>query len=167
MTIREEQEQSKLQPYAEAMRYMNNAEGILQQTRKEDNVYLDRKYVRMACGTAYLGVLEAVDKWLQLKDVPNPSKKKRKSIEFYTANVALLDGKLTSELHAAYRVLHIEGYYEGVCVVKVIQGGFDTAYQIIARIKPDVPEEELKQYLDAYTKKKASLWQQLSSLLSL
>ncbi|GHV63439.1 hypothetical protein FACS1894195_5640 [Bacteroidia bacterium] len=166
MTVKEQQEQSKLQPYAEASRYMRNAEEILQKTRKEDNFYLDRKYVRVTCGTAYLGVLEALDKWLQMKNVQDPPKKKRKSIEFYTANVALLDGKLSSELHSAYRLLHIEGYYEGMCVVKAIKAGFETAYKIIARIKPDVPEEELQQYLATHQKKKSSLWRQLSSFLS-
>jgi hypothetical protein len=165
MTLKEQQEQSKLQPYAEALRYMNNAEETLQKALKEDNLYRDRKYVRVACGTAYLGVLEALDKWLQMKGVPDPPKKKRKSIEFYTANVAKLDGKLGAELHTAYRVLHIEGYYEGIRDVRVIRPGFEIAYEIIARIKPAVPDEELQQYLATYQKTKPSLWRQLCSFL--
>ncbi|GHV66636.1 hypothetical protein FACS1894199_10460 [Bacteroidia bacterium] len=165
MTVREQQEQSKMEPYAEAMRYMNNAEATLQKAVKEDNYYRDRKYVRVACGTAYLGVLEAVNKWLQLRNVPDPPRKKRKSIEFYTANVAMLDGKVSAELHAAYRLLHIDGYYEGVRAVKAIKAGFETAYDIIARIKPDVPEEVLQQYLTEHQKKKLPFWRQLSSFL--
>jgi hypothetical protein len=164
MTIREQQEQSKLQPYAEALRYMNNAEETLQKTRKDGNFYLDRKYVRTACGIAYLGVLEALGAWLKIKGVPDPPKRKRKTIDFYTTNVARLDGKLTMALHTAYEVLHREGYYDGVQYVKTIRSGFDVAYEIIARNKPDVSVVELQQYLAEHQKKKSSLWRQLYSL---
>jgi hypothetical protein len=167
MTIREQQEQSKLQPYAEALRYMNNAEEILQKTRKEDNIYLDRKYVQIACGAAYLGVLIALNTWLQLKGVPDPPKRKRKTIGFYTDNVARLDGKLAVHLHTVYEVLHRESYYDGVQDAKIIRGGFERAYEIIARIKPAMPEEELQQYLAEHQKKKSSLWRQLYSFLFL
>ncbi|GHT13924.1 hypothetical protein AGMMS4956_10860 [Bacteroidia bacterium] len=158
-----QQTQNNLQPYAEVMRYMNNAEEALQKAAKDNNVYQDRKYVRVACGTAYLGVLEALDQWLQTKGVPALPKKKRKSIEFYTANVARLDGKLSAELHSAYRLLHIDGYYEGVRDVQAIQAGFAVAYRIIARIKPNIPEAELQTYVAEYQKKKASLWRKLFS----
>ncbi|GHT15810.1 hypothetical protein AGMMS4956_16620 [Bacteroidia bacterium] len=163
----EQQEQSKMQPYAESMRYLNNAEETLQKAVKEDGYYKDRKYVRAACGIAYLGVLEALDTWLQMRGVPALSKKQRKSIEFYTAQIAKLDGKLSIELHTAYRVLHIEGYYDGVQYAKTIRSGFDVAYNIIARIKPAVPEEELQQYLATYPKKKTPLWRQFYSFLFL
>ncbi|GHV67411.1 hypothetical protein FACS1894199_12840 [Bacteroidia bacterium] len=166
MTVREQQEQSKMEPYAEASRYMNNAENTLRKTRKEDNFYLDRKYVQVACGTAYLGVLVALNKWLQLKGVPDPPKRKHKTIGFYTDNVARLDGKLSMELQAAYSLLHRDGYYDGVQKASTIRDGFDSAYSIIARIKPDVSEEELQQYIEEHTKKKSTLWGQLSSLLS-
>jgi hypothetical protein len=164
MTIREQQEQSKLQSYAEALRYMSNAEETLQKTKKEDNTYLDSKYVQIACGTAYLGVLKALGAWLKLKGVPDPPKRKRKTIDFYTANVARLDGKLTTDLHIVYEVLHRLGYYDGFQDAVVIRRGFETAYKIIARIKPDIPEEELQQYLAEHQKKKSSLWRQLYSL---
>jgi hypothetical protein len=165
MTIREQQEQSKLQPYAEALRYMNNAEEILQKTRKEDNFYLDRKYVQIACGAAYLGVLIALGAWLKLKGVPDPPKRKRKTIGFYTDNVARLDGKLSMCLHAVYEVLHREGYYDGVQDAKTIRSGFERAYEIIARIKPAIPEEELQTYLTEYQKQKTSLWKRMYMML--
>ncbi|GHV68151.1 hypothetical protein FACS1894199_14960 [Bacteroidia bacterium] len=163
MTVKEQQEQSKMEPYAEASRYLNNAEDTLKKTRKEDGYYLDKKYVQIACGAAYLGVLVALNKWLQLKGVPDPPTRKHKTIGFYTDNVARLDGKLSVDLQTAYSVLHRDGYYDGVQYVKTIRSGFDMAYSIIARIKPDVPEEELKQYIEAHTKKKSTLWGQLSS----
>ena len=74
-TISEQQEQSKLQPYAEALRYMNNAEETLQKTRKEDNLYLDKKYVSIACGTAYKAVLHAMDTWLEMNGKSMPTKR--------------------------------------------------------------------------------------------
>ncbi|GHV64163.1 hypothetical protein FACS1894199_01760 [Bacteroidia bacterium] len=170
MTIKEQQEQSKMEPYAEAMRYMNNAEETLQKTRKEYNLYLDKKYVSVACGTAYKGVLHAMDAWLVLKGKPMPTKrdktKKHRDINMYRAEVTTLDGRMLANLNTAYNVLHLAGYYDEEQDARVIRNGFLVAYEIIARIKPDVPEEELKQYLTEHTKKKSTLWGQLSSLLS-
>ncbi|GHT66992.1 hypothetical protein FACS189452_03870 [Bacteroidia bacterium] len=165
MTIKEQQEQSKLEPYAEALRYMNNAEEILQKTRKEDNFYLDRKYVQIACGAAYLGVLVALSTWLKLRGIPDPPKRKRKTIGFYTDNVARLDGKLSMHLHATYEILHREGYYDGVQKADIIRSGFNSAYEIISRIKPAIPEEELQTYLTEHQKRKSSFWRQLYSFL--
>ncbi|MDR3296822.1 MAG: DUF5618 family protein [Prevotellaceae bacterium] len=145
-TIKTEQEQAKQLAHAEAKRYMNNATETLQKAGKEGNHYLDDKYVRTACGIAYLGVLKALDALFKLRGIPPPPKKKHKNIEFYTYNVAKLDGKISTDLHDAYRILHIEGYYEGVCKTDIIKSGFDTAYEIIARIKPEheLTQEEYK-----------------------
>jgi len=61
--------------YAEAMRYMDNAEETLKRAGKQDNGrYKDEKYVRSACGIAYLGVLAALDAWLTLKGIEIPKK---------------------------------------------------------------------------------------------
>jgi hypothetical protein len=114
---------------------MDNAKETLQKARKDDNVYKDIKYVRTACGTAYNGVLLALDASLQMKDVELP-KKRRRSIEWYTANVAKQDGKLLTNLNMAYKILHLSGYYDGMESAIVIQQGFKTAYDIIERIKP-------------------------------
>jgi hypothetical protein len=46
----------------EARRYLSNAKQILSEKAvKEDGLYKDRKYVKMAGHTAYIGVLEALD----------------------------------------------------------------------------------------------------------
>jgi hypothetical protein len=131
--------------YAEAMRYMDNAEETLKRAGKQDNrFYMDEKYVKSACGIAHLGVLVALDAWLTLKEVPDPGKKKRKSIGYYTDNIAKIDNKILSTLKAEYDILHLNGYYDGVCLIKAIKNGFDLAYEIIEKIKPehpiDVPE---------------------------
>jgi len=134
----EEQKLFLTKEYAEAIRYMDNAKKTLKEAGKEDDgLYKDAKYVRTACGTAYNGVLIALDAWLKIKGVElNP--KKRKSIEYYTDNVAKLDGKMSKMLRAAYNTLHLAGYYDGNSDVKVIQSGFERAYEIIDKIKPSV-----------------------------
>jgi hypothetical protein len=142
----DKQEEVKQRAYAEAMRYMQNAKDTLQKAHKEDGYYKDKKYVRSSCGIAYLGALVALDAWLTLKGVELPKKGKHKSIEFYTMHVSALDGKLLNDLHTIYRILHIEGYYEGIRKANIIKEGFDTACDIIERIKPNHPVswEEIK-----------------------
>jgi len=132
---RDEQEQFKAKHYNEALRYMENAKATLQKAKKEDDYYNDRKYVRTACGTAYNGVLVALDAYLVLKEVEIP-KKKRRSIAFYTDNIAQLDKKMLNYLDVVYSVLHLEGYYDGILSARVLKVGFDVAYQIIEKIKP-------------------------------
>jgi hypothetical protein len=56
--------------------------------------------------------------------------KAKKESSFYT------DKKPASFLHAAYNVLHLDGYYDGITNVKAIDAGFDAAYEIIEKIKP-------------------------------
>jgi len=65
----QEQEQTKEKYHSEAMRYMDNAKEYLKNAQKEDGFYLDKKYVKTACGTAYNGVLVALDGFLTLKDI--------------------------------------------------------------------------------------------------
>ena len=136
MTIGEQQIFLKKE-YAEAVRYMDNAKETLQKAKKDGNHYTDKKYVRTACGTAYNGVLLALDAWFVLKGIPKPNKKQRKSIEYYMSNVAQIDKKLAASLHAAYNVLHLDGYYDGITNVKIIADGFEVAYEIIEKIKPE------------------------------
>jgi len=123
--------------YAEAVRYMDNAKAVLQKAKKDGNYYTDKKYVRMACGTAYDGILLALDAWLLLKGITKPSKKQRKLIEYYMSNIAQIDKKLAAALHVAYNILHLDGYYDGITGVKAIGSGFDAAYEIIEKIKPE------------------------------
>ncbi|MEK6616094.1 MAG: DUF5618 family protein [Bacteroidota bacterium] len=45
--------------------------------------------------------------------------------------VPKIDNKIQNALNAAYRILHIEGYYEEINDVKTIQSGFEKAEYII------------------------------------
>jgi len=146
--MKEEQNVFLNREYAEAVRYMDNANEILQKSGKDAGHYVDAKYVRTACGTAYLGVLIALDAWLTVKDVAMPPKKKQKSIDFYKESVAKLDGKMVSRLNTVYSLLHLHGYYWGETNIKAITGAFDDAYEIIDKIRPETPLEVKENRMD-------------------
>ena len=131
----EEQQKLREKYYTEAMRYMDNAKEYLKDAQKEDDFYRDKKYVKTACGTAYSGLLVALDGFLQLKDI-KPKGKERKSIEYYQSNITKIDKKMLNYLNSAYEILHLWGYYDGITKASVVKEGFDLAYAIIEKIKP-------------------------------
>ena len=131
----QEQETLKETYYNEATRYMENAKEDLKKAKKEDNYYRDIKYVRRACGTAYSGLLVALDGFLTLKGIPQKGKR-RKSIEYYQENITKIDKKMLDYLNSAYEILHLWGYYDGITKASVVKDGFDEAYKIIDKIKP-------------------------------
>ena len=132
----QEQQQAKEKYYSEAMRYMDNAKEYLKNAQKEGNFYHDIKYVRTACGTAYNGLLIALDCFLILRGMHKPTGKERKSIEYYQKNISRIDKKMLDYLNSAYKILHLSGYYDGINNVTVVREGFDTAKTIIDKIKP-------------------------------
>ncbi|KAA6314200.1 hypothetical protein EZS27_035148 [termite gut metagenome] len=113
---------------------MNNATETLKRAGKEDKYYTDKKYVRTACGTAYNGVLIALDTYLLLKGIKKT--RGRKSIEYYQEQIGKVDKKLLKDVNGAYEALHLSGYYDGILDAVVIKSGFREAYEIINRIKP-------------------------------
>jgi len=119
--------------YDEATRYMDNAKAYLQNAQKDGRYYRDTKYVKTACGTAYSGVLVALDGYLTLNGVKKP--RGRRSVEFYRDNVAKLNRKILDRFNSVYNILHLYGYYDGVNNVNVIKEGFDEANKIIDAIK--------------------------------
>ena len=48
------------EPRLEALRYIDNAKETLKKAQKENGIYKDKKYVRSASGTAYLGAIIAL-----------------------------------------------------------------------------------------------------------
>jgi hypothetical protein len=115
---------------------MNNAKECLTKAKKRDNFYNDSKYVKMACGTAYSGLLVALDCFLILKGAQKPKGKDRKSIEYYQKNLGNLDRKMLNTLNSAYKILHLSGYYDGIEDSRVVKLGFEDTYAIIEKIKP-------------------------------
>jgi hypothetical protein len=135
MSVQEQQEVRE-KYYGEAIRFMDNAKEYLKNAKKEGKFYQDTKYVKMACGTACNGVLVAMDGFLILRGIKKPTKKDRKSIEFYQSHIAKIDRKMLVCLNSAYQLLHLYGYYDGTNNAHVVKAGFDDAYTLIEKIKP-------------------------------
>jgi hypothetical protein len=121
-------------PYKEAMRYIDNAKEQLKLAGKGDEYYLDDKYVKTACGTAYSGALKALDFWFDIRKVEN--RRRRKSIEYYRTVLGKMDNKLLKHLNSAYNLLHLAGYYDGETDIKSIDSGFEKAISIVDILKP-------------------------------
>ena len=110
----------------EAKRYLSNAREILREKgQKENGLYKDRKYVKMAGHTAYTGVLVALDGILGNK------KKGRKSVDWYKEELSSRDKRILSTFLAAYDILHLSMSYDGVLSANVSKEGLDLAEQII------------------------------------
>jgi len=123
--------------YAQVVRYLANAKEDLQRAGKgnDDKSYGDKKYIRRASGTAYSAVLMAVDIWLGAKGIV-PTKKERKSIDFYRNHLRKLDMKMLHNLNMAYDTLHLSGYYDGNLSKGNMADGFEAASFIVNRIHP-------------------------------
>jgi hypothetical protein len=121
-------------PYKEAMRYIDNARVQLKQAGKDDRFYIDEKYVKSACGIAYSGLLKGLDFIFDIRGVPK--RRGRKSIEYYRSILSTMDKRLLKHLNSGYHVLHLDGYYDGVSDINVIEAGFDNAISIISTLKP-------------------------------
>jgi hypothetical protein len=124
--------------YREALRYFDNAREILRtKAKKKDRYYEDGKYVRMACGTAYIGVLKALDVYLSLKGKPIHRKKyARISVDDYQKRLGTIDKGVLNKFNTTYQVLHLNGYYEGMLKADVIQSGLQSFEEILDEIKP-------------------------------
>jgi hypothetical protein len=119
--------------YSEALRYIENAKETLKKAGKKDGEYADIKYVQTASGTAYKGVLIALDEYLKRKE--GTKYKKPKSIEEYRTRIAKQNKTLLALTNEVYDDLHLAGYYMGTPSVKTIQNGLTVALKIIEYIK--------------------------------
>jgi len=124
--------------FREAVRYIENAIDILKtKAQKKARYYEDQKYVRIACGTVYSGVLLALNSYLEIKGKPILKKKKSQiNVKDYQMALAQVDTKILNEFTTAYRILHIDGYYQGENNYAIIKAGMDSAAQIINKIRP-------------------------------
>ena len=110
----------------EARRYLDNARQLLRDNaRKEDGIYQDTKYVKLAGHAAYAGVLVALDGLLGKKS------KGRKDVDWYKQQLAGLDKKQLGRFVAAYDTLHLSMSYDGNPDAVVAQAGLNQAETII------------------------------------
>ena len=115
----------------EARRHIDNAKGFLSNNAgKEDGLYRDRKYVKIAGHTAYTGILLALDELLNEK-----KKKTRKSVEWYQKELSGIDKKITSDFATAYQILHLDMGYDGTRSEKIAKLGMETAEKIIGWVE--------------------------------
>ncbi|WP_373512481.1 DUF5618 family protein [Persicitalea sp.] len=110
----------------EAKQHLSNAREMLSEKgRKEDGLYKDIKYVKMAGHTAYAGVLVALDELLGKKT------KGRKDVEWYKQQLAELDKKLFLSFVGVYDTLHLSMSYDGNPVAGSALAGLEEAAKII------------------------------------
>ncbi|MEK6651412.1 MAG: DUF5618 family protein [Nitrospirota bacterium] len=122
----------------EPLRYLANAKETLNRSPIEDNIYTDSKYVKSACGIAYLGVLKAVDecllkKGITAKELPKKVEEYDKALKKY---ISVHNGKLQKQFNVLYDELHIAGYYRGLIRdVDALKAIFKSAKGFIEKIK--------------------------------
>ena len=110
----------------EAHRYLENAKEILRdKAQKEDGLYKDEKYVKMAGNTAYSGLLVALDGLFGIK------KKGRKNVDWYQEELGKVDKKVLNTFNAAYNNLHLAVGYDGNQTVEVCNAVLKQAEQIV------------------------------------
>lgn len=115
----------------EARRHIDNAKGFLSNNaRKEDGLYHDRKYVKIAGHTAYTGVLVALNELLADK-----KRKTRKSVEWYQKELSGIDKKVTFDFATAYQILHLDMGYDGTNSSQIAQLGMEKAEKIIGWVE--------------------------------
>ncbi len=121
----------------DATRYIANAKELLSKSAVEDGRYADKKYVKSACGVAYLGVLKAIDEFLLRKGVAEKSLPKKveeyaKALKQYASS---RDGKLMREFNGIYEELHIAGYYRrNLHRVDVVKAALRGAEEFIRKL---------------------------------
>lgn len=122
----------------EPIRYLENAKDLLRKSPIEGNRYADEKYVKSACGVAYLGVLKAIEehllkKGLTKKELPKKAEEYRKSLQ---KHISVHNGKLLKEFDDLYDELHIAGYYRGMLHrVNIVKEALKGAKEFIEKLK--------------------------------
>jgi hypothetical protein len=119
---------TKEQHIIEARRYLKNACDILKNKAGNgvQGYYSDVKYVKVACNTAWNGVLVALE-----PKFPVHLKGKRKSVEDYKRYLATRNRKALNDFVAAYQYLHLLGGYDGNLYKRTILAGVELAESII------------------------------------
>lgn len=127
----------------DSYRYLENAKEILKtKAILKDKFYEDPKYVRMACNTAYSGLLIAVNDLFEYKNIKNSKNKSERSqatdVKFYVKNLAQINKKKMKEFNEAYKYLHLLGGYDGSLYVDTSKNGIMFAKSLITWIDKQI-----------------------------
>jgi len=128
--------------YKESMRYIDNAKEILTtKAGKQGEYYNDQKYVRMACNTAYSGVLISLDTLFDHKGIVRPKKKNKIrdgiDVKFYRENLGF-NQSILKAFNTAYNYLHLFGGYDGDLHFNTAKTGIDKAIEIIDWVRKQI-----------------------------
>jgi hypothetical protein len=116
-----------MEAISEARRHIDNAKDFLSNNaKKQDGMYQDKKYVKIAGHTAYTGILLALNEFLGEKNKKTP-----KSVEWYQMELSKVDKSLLAKFTTAYQVLHIDMGYQGSKSAKLASVGLEEAEKII------------------------------------
>jgi hypothetical protein len=124
-------EKIKKDPYQEALRYIDNAKQILRERAiKKGEFYTDPKFVRMACNTAWMGVLIALKGKMEQNGFKFPSRN-RMNVDIYRDYLAKRNKSILNYFNEAYNYLHLFGGYDGDLHINTSQTGVQLAMKII------------------------------------
>ena len=113
------------------MRYIENAKTILsEKAGKQGKFYSDPKYVKMACNTAWNGVLIAVDIKMKQAGFNFPAKG-RMDVSIYRDFLGKRNQTMLKHFNSAYNYLHLLGGYDGDLNVATSKEGLELALKII------------------------------------
>jgi hypothetical protein len=116
-----------MEAISEARRHIDNAKDFLSNNaKKQDGLYHDKKYVKIAGHTAYTGILLALNEFLGEKNKKTP-----KSAEWYQYELSRVDKSLLAKFTTAYEILHINMGYQGSKSAKIASVGLAEAEKII------------------------------------
>lgn len=116
-----------MEAVTEARRHIDNAKDFLSNNaKKQDGLYQDKKYVKIAGHTAYTGILLVLNELLGEKNRKTP-----KSVEWYQYELSRVDKTLLSNFTTAYQVLHIDMGYQGAKSAELASLGLQKAEKII------------------------------------
>jgi hypothetical protein len=116
-----------MEAISEARRHIDNAKDFLSSNaKKQDGLYQDKKYVKIAGHTAYTGILLVLNELLGEKNRKTP-----KSAEWYQYELSRVDKSLLSNFTTAYQILHIDMGYQGSKSAELASLGLQKAEKII------------------------------------
>ncbi|MCF0043573.1 DUF5618 family protein [Dyadobacter fanqingshengii] len=120
-----------MEAISEARRHIDNAKDFLSNNaKKQDGLYQDKKYVKIAGHTAYTGILLALNELLGEKNRKTP-----KSVEWYQMELSKIDKSVLSKFTTAYQTLHIDMGYQGSKSAKIASLGLQEAEKIISWVE--------------------------------
>ncbi|TLV00046.1 DUF5618 family protein [Dyadobacter luticola] len=129
-----------MEAVSEARRHIDNAKDFLSNNaKKQDGLYQDKKYVKIAGHTAYTGILLVLNEVLGEKNKKTP-----KSVEWYQHELSRIDKSLLAKFTTAYELLHINMGYQGSRSAKIASVGIQTAEQIINWVETRLAKTQLK-----------------------